>query len=135
MRRLLEDGKFIWMGAAIVAISLVMFAVLHTPSYGPWLQRDLNILRRELPPNLPVKVVIENAPGAFASCSIVDSDDDGVRDLFLIRIDPGLDRVIAMDSLVHEWAHTLSWDEEVKHGDHCDAWGIAYARVYRALLP
>lgn len=101
--------------------------------YGPWLERDIRILERDLPPLLPVTVIVESVGGAWGSTSKDDIDGDGRADRFIIRIRPGQQRVIAEDTLVHEWAHTLSWDTEEEEGDHCDAWGIAYARVYRAL--
>jgi len=120
------------MTLASLAGIIVMAVLPH--SYGSWLQRDIRRLQHELPPSLPVLVTVDNTPGAFASTCKIDEDGDGRADRFWIRIDPGRDRVIAMDCLVHEWAHTLSWDQEEIDGDHCDAWGVAYAQVYRALL-
>jgi hypothetical protein len=38
-----------------------------------------------------------------------------------------------VDTLCHEWAHALAWDDDPLD-DHPDEWGIAYARVYRAML-
>lgn len=38
--------------------------------------------------------------------------------------------------LLHEWAHCMEWRHETmerrRHHDHDDAWGLAYARIYRA---
>lgn len=38
-----------------------------------------------------------------------------------------------LDTLIHEWAHTLSWDT-APTSHHGPAWGRAYARCYRAIL-
>lgn len=36
---------------------------------------------------------------------------------------------VAVYDLLHEWAHALAYDCEP---DHSDAWGLAYAAIYRA---
>ena len=52
---------------------------------------------------------------------------------FLIRINKNQSFALAVDSLLHEWAHVLTF-----HGndtdDHGEEWGLAYARLYRAYL-
>lgn len=51
---------------------------------------------------------------------------------FLIRINNVLNEDAAIDVLIHEWAHILSWDYP---GDnHGMQWGKAYSRVYRLFL-
>lgn len=54
---------------------------------------------------------------------------------FLIRIQVGLDKLTTRESLIHEWAHCVSWSAGPKGKDDHDAhWGIAFAACYRALL-
>ncbi len=36
-----------------------------------------------------------------------------------------------IDTLIHEWAHTLTWNSEE---DHNYKWGIAYSKIYRGYL-
>lgn len=100
----------------------------------PWLPEEVARLREALPPNMPVAVLVEATPGCYGSCAKEDVDGDGRADRYLVRITPGNDDQVARDTLYHEWAHTLSWaDAEELEEDHCDAWGVAYARVYRAM--
>jgi hypothetical protein len=39
----------------------------------------------------------------------------------------------AIETALHEWAHVIAWDL-CSADDHCDEWGKAYSRVYRAFL-
>lgn len=51
---------------------------------------------------------------------------------FSIRIDKTLPEYYAIEVLLHEFAHILSWNKDKNvHGKH---WGIAYSKVYRAYL-
>jgi hypothetical protein len=66
----------------------------------------------------------------------------------VIRLNVLLDEDGAVDTLLHEWAHALSWhlvlDRLVKHPDieqeefedacHDEFWGCAYSRVWRAYI-
>lgn len=56
---------------------------------------------------------------------------------FLIRIRPELDYQFAVYLLSHEWAHAVAWNPEAHPAlvDHDEVWGIAFSRVYRALIP
>lgn len=39
------------------------------------------------------------------------------------------------DSLIHEWAHAMSWTEnsdDRSRGDHGPEWGVAFSRAYQA---
>lgn len=112
--------------AVLCALSTCWFL---RPDY-PWLPEEVALLRDALPPDLPVMVLVEATPGCYGSCTAEDSDADGRDDIYLIRITPGHEDAVARDTLYHEWAHILSWNETEEHGD---AWGVAYARVYRAM--
>jgi hypothetical protein len=50
---------------------------------------------------------------------------------FLIVLDDDLHGMTLVETLEHEWAHTLAWDDSGKDA-HGDAWGVAWARAYRA---
>ena len=42
---------------------------------------------------------------------------------------------LRIDTLLHEWAHCLTWlGAETDIEDHGAEWGIAYARLYRTFL-
>ena len=45
------------------------------------------------------------------------------RDCFRLRV----------DSLLHEWAHVLSWDD-YDTDPHGEKWGLTYSRLYLAWL-
>lgn len=63
----------------------------------------------------------------------LDGDCQFKKDRFLIRINRLLPEHEAVEVVLHEWAHTLAWDLcQADH--HCDEWGKAYSRVYRAFL-
>lgn len=52
---------------------------------------------------------------------------------FFVFVDRRQDWALQVDTLIHEWAHALTW-----HGndddDHGPEWGLAYAMLYRAFL-
>lgn len=62
-----------------------------------------------------------------------DCQFDENKKCFLIRINKKLSQFWAVDVFAHEWSHALSWKVSKKEY-HGDAWGIAYALVYRTLL-
>jgi len=53
---------------------------------------------------------------------------------FRIRINRDLGWALAVDTLLHEWAHLLCWFNCPEDEPHGPEWGIAYARVYRAYI-
>jgi hypothetical protein len=52
---------------------------------------------------------------------------------FYIQIDNRQCAQLACDSLIHEWAHALTWFSPC-NDHHSAEWGIAYARLYRCYL-
>lgn len=36
-----------------------------------------------------------------------------------------------IDTILHEWAHLLTWFEYGGEEDHTSEWGVIYARIYR----
>lgn len=101
----------------------------------------LAALKRWCPPAKPVKLVINKmANGLLGSCRF-----DGGK--FVIRLNSAMGPPQAVDVLVHEWAHALSWNythdklitgpsnqELVDWGTHDATWGCAYSRTYCAYL-
>lgn len=67
---------------------------------------------------------------------------------FVISLNAAMSEHIAIDTLLHEWAHALSWSlvldrlsrqEALAPGDfqdasHDEAWGCAYSRVWRVYI-
>lgn len=67
---------------------------------------------------------------------------------FVIRLNNQLDEHEAVETLLHEWAHAVAWNysldklaktpdvdrEEFQRACHDEAWGCAYARVWRTYV-
>lgn len=54
---------------------------------------------------------------------------------FAIRISAKLTWSAAIDTLLHEWAHALSWTaSHQKFKDHGPEWGLAMSRCYQAVI-
>ncbi len=54
---------------------------------------------------------------------------------FQIRINSRKSFALRIDTLLHEWAHCMTWlGDESDIEDHGAEWGIAYARLYRTFL-
>jgi hypothetical protein len=49
---------------------------------------------------------------------------------YRLNIRKGISRLLVLDCLRHEWAHILSWEDDV----HGRRWGKAYSKVYQATL-
>jgi hypothetical protein len=52
-----------------------------------------------------------------------------IYDRFILRVSKDLPEDLAIDVLLHEFAHALAWGHEPDHGR---VWGARYARLYRA---
>lgn len=39
-----------------------------------------------------------------------------------------------IDSLIHEWAHAITWFGSERDQEHPAEWGIAYAKIYSLFL-
>lgn len=54
---------------------------------------------------------------------------------FLIRMQQSMGEDLFLVMFVHELAHAYSWDNTAdKKDDHDATWGIAYARIYCAVM-
>lgn len=90
-------------------------------------------LRKKAPAKLPVRVVFRKGlrhEGEKAyGCTGLAIDLRTRRSEFLIEIDQDIGEPVACDTLIHEWAHAVSWQAD--KSSHGAAWGVAYARCYR----
>lgn len=94
-------------------------------------RKTLKYLREHEAPLLPVKVRKRRLVGCVGLCSLV-YDSEWNPQHFLIELDPRQSRISIVDTLLHEWAHCLTWTYSTKVDDHSPEWGVNYARLYRA---
>ena len=97
--------------------------------YGKEFDQTWRLLRAAIPTRRPVRVCVVQSELLKRH-----HGDDMLGDCDLatgtMRIAAFLDRDLAIDTLIHEYAHHLS--RRVGHGK---AWGEAYSRCYRAVFP
>lgn len=103
----------------------------------PLFHQIVGQLHELLPARLPIDVYLGVGDGRRdGDCSLEPSR-------FRIRVSPRLPEQFAIEVLIHEWAHALSWPRGRKRCsyrwqpialrgpiDHDAVWGRAYARVY-----
>jgi hypothetical protein len=101
--------------------------------------RVVEQLKVHLPPRRPVVVMTGR------QFSKKDGDCCVVRGKFQIRVSRQLNESEAVDVLLHEWAHALSWKAcvgkaaknrsisgyEFNWLAHAPKWGLAYSKVYQ----
>ena len=55
--------------------------------------------------------------------------------IFYVKIHGNQSLALRVETLIHEWAHVLSWFGAETHlDDHSAEWGLAYARIYRTFV-
>lgn len=90
-------------------------------------------LRHVCPPPFGWRVIVRGAD--------MSGDCGGTRRFeksrtFVITVANDLDPGRLTDTLIHEWAHVMSWDQQQDFhplgGIHDAIWGVWYARVYAA---
>ena len=87
----------------------------------------VRLLKEKCPADMPVNVRRLKIPDdRFGDCAQYD-------DHYLIRICRNLEEEQAIEILLHEWAHALSWDK-CSVEDHSNEWGKAYSRCYRIFV-
>ena len=89
----------------------------------------VKLIKEKLPLKYPVSVRRVTTPQSIHGDCWFDKE----KKHFVIRIDRKLSQFWAVDVFAHEFGHALSWEASKKE-DHGDAWGMAYALVYRTLL-
>lgn len=86
----------------------------------------IEVLGKECPPPASINFVFVESDWFNG----MTSQDEGTCE-FTIQLNQQLNLGELMDTTIHEWAHTLSFGEEVSHGDQ---WALAYGRCYRASI-
>ena len=95
-------------------------------------RKTLHWLRAQYPASHLVRVQRKPRPRRTKElCGFCEFDDDHSE--YHIYVDLRQVWALQIDTLLHEWAHALTW-----HGndddDHGPEWGLAYAMLYRAFL-
>jgi predicted SprT family Zn-dependent metalloprotease len=87
-----------------------------------------SFLRQKLAANINITIRRTRVPSSMDGyCSYENRR-------FKIRICHQIDQNAAMETLLHEMAHVLSWRTDRHRSDHGAKWGVAYAKVYRWFL-
>lgn len=82
-----------------------------------------HVLRQRCPVGHPVTIQVKDADGYHGYA-------ERRSGRFFIVISEDLSPEAAEDTLIHEWAHLMTWGmEDDMHGP---LWGQAYAKAYRA---
>lgn len=84
-------------------------------------------LKRSYPQSYPVSVRRVRLAESYDGCCQFKGR------YFLISVNCKLPEHEAIETLLHEYAHVIAWDK-CRNDDHCDEWGKAYSRLYRAFL-
>ena len=126
---------------------------MTSPSTLKRYRRALQGLRSECPLLLPVRVVLSRRrpprPGRssygaahWAGWSTIVEDQNSFRIVVRTHVyERGGQRCRRMhgseivETLIHEWAHCMAWtSDHAELEDHGPAWGVAYAKCYRAII-
>ena len=96
-------------------------------NHQKWL-RTIIWLKKAFPTQLPINIhtcKTEKDILGTTTCT---------REKFIIKIHPGMNFSMKIDTLIHEWAHAISWFGAGHEEEHPDDWGLAYAKIYRTFL-
>ena len=91
-------------------------------------QKTLAWLRRNFPP--PYPVIVRSIPIRKFHGDTAYEDSGWFR----MRINRKKSFNLRIDTIIHEWAHVLTWFGAEVHEDHSAEWGMAYARIYRTFI-
>lgn len=101
---------------------------------GRTLRKDLVRLEAKHPAAYPAIIKVGKLPPEDRGyCGKVKRRG---KTYFLLTIAAGMTDFSQRETLVHEYAHALDWrserQETGRDRHHCDAWGVWYARAFRA---
>lgn len=107
-------------------------------------RRLLGALREECPTSMGYPVSVRRIPRAskwFGQSNFDDRNGCFTIRLYLSFHDPVIRKTRPVthqelaDTLMHEWAHVMAWTPE-HHSltDHDASWGVAYSKVYQAIV-
>lgn len=86
----------------------------------------VKLLKSNISAKYPISIHrVKMAETLHGDCNLIDKK-------FRIRINKDLDQWMAIETVIHEVAHCLSWNE--KQDYHWYGWGIAFSKVYRIYL-
>lgn len=103
----------------------------------------LKRLRIDFPAQYPVKVrrhlkeILKRGghkDAPFGWCSIVNEHKSRTERYFLIEINRSVPWHSQFETILHEWAHALTWEEVVSGRDHSDIFHRKYGVLYRAYV-
>ena len=95
----------------------------------------LRMLRRDFPTKYPVKVRrVILSKTLRGVCSVANSDKPKDRRYFAILLCKSDPWATQRDTLIHEWAHALTWFQLGEGKDHGDLFARKYGVLYRALI-
>ena len=104
--------------------------------YGKKFDKVLRDLRKECPIEAPIRVVTKDLGKAkLCGCCIAYLRPSGKIERFVIEIDKAMSIAMAIDTLLHEWAHALDKEANgIPMEPHRNSWGECYARVWRVYV-
>ncbi len=93
-----------------------------------WL-RSIRWIRVNFPPPYPARIRSKRMKDCGDTTYSEDMED------FKIRIKSSQSFAMKIDTLLHEYAHCLTWfGAESELEDHSGEWGLTYARLYRKFI-
>jgi len=107
----------------------------------------IRLLREQFPPEYPIRVRrVDNEimmRGGYSAtntpcgnCGVANENipKSENRRYFLIQLNRSTDWSTMFDTLLHEWAHTLTWHLVQDHKAHGDIFHRHYGNLYRAFV-
>lgn len=99
----------------------------------------LRMLRRDFPAEYPIQVrrVMLPTTGPKACqgmCGVANNDKPKAERYFTIWLRKSDPWVTQRDTLLHEWAHALTWFQLGEGKDHGDVFARKYGVLYRAYI-
>lgn len=104
--------------------------------YGKSFQYLSRLLRRKFPLSCPLRLVGKQLLSPrLCGCCVAYLSSEGMIDRFVIEIDTGLTTPVAVETLLHEYAHAMDQDlNGVALEPHRDSWGVCYAQLWRTYV-
>lgn len=104
----------------------------------------LRLLREQFAPDLPVRVrrhsnaLLKKKSGykdaPYGWCSKVNSEKTKNKQYYYIEINKGVPWRQQFETILHEWAHALTWGQAEQGKDHSDIFHRVYGKLYRAFV-
>ena len=99
-------------------------------------RRLAKVLRKKFPTLAPVYVYYRNGrmPRKTLAMATAIFYDNRIHH-FIITVDSRKSEIVVLDSLLHEWAHVVSWQDGQKEVDeHDTTWAIAYSKIWTEII-